>query len=389
MTAKDEPIDQALDRPLSDGSGRRRFLKNSALLSAAVTLGPMLGNGSARAQDKSVKANGDTKMRQRKLGTMLVSEIGAGCMSISANYGPSAPKEQGLRTIRKAFENGVTFFDTAEVYGPYTNEELVGEALHSVRDQVKIASKFGFAIDGTIALNSRPDHIRKVVEESLKRLRTDRIDLYYQHRVDPNVPIEDVAGAVQDLIRQGKVLHFGLSEPSVKTIRRAHAVQPVSAVQTEYSLWTRNVELNGVLATCKELGIGFVPWAPVGEGFLTGKIDGNTRFDPKTDFRSGFPRFSAEFLPKNLAIVEWLKGYAAKKGATPSQISLAWLLAKGPNIVPIPGTRNEAHLLENLGAQRVQLTAEDVQEIETSLSRFVVYGDRMGEEHMSQIDYTI
>jgi len=328
-------------------------------------------------------------MRQRKLGTMQVSEIGAGCMSISANYGPSAPKEQGLKTIRKAFENGVTFFDTAEVYGPYTNEELVGEALHSVRDQVKIASKFGFAIDGTIALNSRPDHIRKVVEESLERLRTDRIDLYYQHRVDPNVPIEDVAGAVQDLIRQGKVLHFGLSEPSVKTIRRAHAVQAVSAVQTEYSLWTRNVELNGVLATCKELGIGFVPWAPIGEGFLTGKIDGNTRFEPKTDFRSGFPRLSAEFLPRNLPIVEWLKSYAAKKGATPSQISLAWLLAKGPNIVPIPGTRNEAHLLENLGAQRVHLTAEDVQEIETSLSRFVVYGDRMGEEHMSQIDYTI
>lgn len=328
-------------------------------------------------------------MKQRKLGTMQVSEIGAGCMSISSNYGPPAPKEQGLKTIRKAFENGVTFFDTAEVYGPYTNEELVGEALQSVRDQVKIATKFGFAIDGTIALNSRPEHIRKVVEESLKRLRTDRIDLYYQHRVDPSVPIEDVAGAVKELIRQGKVLHFGLSEPSVKTIRRAHAVQPVAAVQTEYSLWTRNVELNGVLATCKELDIGFVPWAPLGEGFLTGKIDTNTRFDPKTDFRSGFPRLSAEFLPRNMPIVEWLKAYAAKKGATPSQIALAWLLAKGPNIVPIPGTRNEAHLLENLGAQRVNLTAEDVQEIETSLSRFVVYGDRMGVEHMSQIDYTI
>lgn len=328
-------------------------------------------------------------MKQRKLGTMPVSEIGAGCMSISSNYGPPAPKEQGLKTIRKAFENGVTFFDTAEVYGPYTNEELVGEALQPVRDQVKIATKFGFAIDGTIALNSRPEHIRKVVEESLKRLRTDRIDLYYQHRVDPNVPIEDVAGTVKDLIRQGKVLHFGLSEPSVKTIRRAHAVQPVSAVQTEYSLWTRNVELNGVLATCKELGIGFVPWGPLGEGFLTGKIDTNTRFDPKTDFRSGFPRLSAEFLPRNMPIIEWLKAYAAKKGATPAQISLAWLLAKGSNIVPIPGTRNEAHLLENLGAQRVSLTAEDVQEIETSLSRFVVYGDRMGVEHMSQIDYTI
>ncbi len=328
-------------------------------------------------------------MKQRKLGTMQVSETGAGCMSISSNYGPPAPREQGLNTIRTAFENGVTFFDTAEVYGPYTNEELVGEALQSVRDQVKIATKFGFAIDGTIALNSRPEHIRKVVEQSLTRLRTDRIDLYYQHRVDPNVPIEDVAGAVKDLIRQGKVLHFGLSEPSVKTIRRAHAVQPVTAVQTEYSLWTRNVELNGVLATCKELGIGFVPWAPLGEGFLTGKIDTNTRFDPKTDFRAGFPRLSAEFLPRNMPIVEWLKAYAAKKGATPSQIALAWLLAKGPNIVPIPGTRNEAHLLENLGAQRVHLTAEDVQEIETSLSRFVVYGDRMGVEHMSQIDYTI
>jgi len=328
-------------------------------------------------------------MKQRKLGAMQVSEIGAGCMSISANYGPPAPKEQALKTIRAAFENGVTFFDTAEVYGPYTNEELVGEALQSVRDQVRIATKFGFAIDGTIALNSRPDHIRKVVEESLKRLRTDRIDLYYQHRVDPAVPIEDVAGAVKELIKQGKVLHFGLSEPSVKTIRRAHAVQPVAAVQTEYSLWTRNVELNGVLAVCEELGIGFVPWAPVGEGFLTGKIDTNTKFDRKTDFRSGFPRLSAEFLPRNMPIIEWLKDYAAKKGATPSQISLAWLLAKSPNIVPIPGTRNEAHLLENLGAQRVQLTAADVQGIETSLSRFVVYGDRMGKEHMSQIDYTI
>ena len=388
-TATAETVRSA-SRPGSEHIGRRRFLKTSALLSAAMALGPMLGSGSARAQEsENLKPNGETRMKQRKLGAMQVSEIGAGCMSISANYGPPAPKEQALKTIRAAFENGVTFFDTAEVYGPYTNEELVGEALQSVRDQVRIATKFGFAIDGTIALNSRPDHIRKVVEESLKRLRTDRIDLYYQHRVDPAVPIEDVAGTVKDLIKQGKVLHFGLSEPSVKTIRRAHAVQPVAAVQTEYSLWTRNVELNGVLAVCEELGIGFVPWAPVGEGFLTGKIDTNTKFDRKTDFRSGFPRLSAEFLPRNMPIIEWLKDYAAKKGATPSQISLAWLLAKSPNIVPIPGTRNEAHLLENLGAQRVQLTAADVQGIETSLSRFVVYGDRMGEEHMSQIDYTI
>jgi aryl-alcohol dehydrogenase-like predicted oxidoreductase len=328
-------------------------------------------------------------MKQRKLGAMQVSEIGAGCMSISANYGPPAPKEQALKTIRAAFENGVTFFDTAEVYGPYANEELVGEALQPIRDQVKIATKFGFALDGTIALNSRPEHIRKVVEQSLERLRTDRIDLYYQHRVDPNVPIEDVAGAVKDLIKQGKVLHFGLSEPSAKTIHRAHAVQPVAAVQTEYSLWTRLVELNGVLATCEELGIGFVPWAPMGEGFLTGRIDTNTKFDPKTDFRSAFPRMSKEFLPRNMPIIEWLKGYASTKGATPSQIALAWLLAKSPNIVPIPGTRNEAHLLENLGAQRVHLTADDMQQIATSLSQFVVYGDRMGPEHMSQIDYTI
>lgn len=392
MTANDEIVrsmGHPLDRRGSEDNGRRQFLKNSALLGAAMAMSPVLGSGSAQARDKNIKPNGESTMKQRKLGTMQVSEIGAGCMSISSNYGPPAPREQGLKTIRKAFENGVTFFDTAEVYGPYTNEDLVGEALQSVRDQVKIATKFGFAIDGTIALDSRPEHIRKVVEESLKRLRTDRIDLYYQHRVDPNVPIEDVAGAVKELIQQGKILHFGLSEPSVKTIRRAHAVQPVSAVQTEYSLWTRNVELNGVLATCKELGIGFVPWAPVGEGFLTGKIDMNTKFDPATDFRSGFPRLSAEFLPRNMPIIEWLKAYAAKKGATPSQISLAWLLAKGPNIVPIPGTRNEEHLLENLGAQHIQLTPEDVQEIETSLSRFVVYGDRMGVEHMSQIDYTI
>jgi len=392
MAANDDtvrPTGQAPDRRGYEDNARRQFLRNSAFLGASLAIGPMLASASAQAQDRIIQSNGASTMKQRKLGTMPVSEIGAGCMSISANYGPAAPKEQGLKTIRTAFENGVTFFDTAEVYGPYTNEELVGEALQSVRDQVKIATKFGYAIDGTSALNSRPEHIRKVVEQSLKRLRTDRIDLYYQHRVDPNVPIEDVAGAVKDLIRQGKVLHFGLSEPSVKTIRRAHAVQPVAAVQSEYSLWTRNVELNGVLATCKELGIGLVPWAPLGEGFLTGKIDTSTRFDPKTDFRAGFPRLSAEFLPRNMPIAEWLKGYAAKKGATPSQIALAWLLAKNPNIVPIPGTRNEAHLLENLGAQRVNLTADDVQEIETSLSRFVVYGDRMGDEHMSQIDYTI
>lgn len=328
-------------------------------------------------------------MKQRSLGTLKVSELGAGCMTFAGNYNAPVPKDQAIKTIRTAYESGVTFFDTAEVYGPYISEEFVGEALAPFRGKVQIATKFGFAIDGTIALNSRPEHIRKVVEESLKRLRTDRIDLYYQHRVDPAVPIEEVAGALKELIKQGKVLHFGLSEASATTIRRAHAVQAVSAVQSEYSLWTRNVELNGVLDTCKELGIGFVPWSPVGAGFLTGKIDATTQFDPKIDFRAGFPRLSKEFLKLNLPLIEWLKGYAAQKGATPSQVALAWLLAKGPNIVPIPGTRSEAHLLENLGARRVQLTGADVQAIDTMLGKYPVFGDRMGEAHMSQIDYTI
>lgn len=327
-------------------------------------------------------------MKTRNLGNLTVSEIGAGCMNMSGNYNVPADVPQSIRTIRTAAENGVTFFDTAEVYGPYINEELVGEALQPIRDQVKIATKFGFAIDGTIALNSRPEHIRKVVEQSLKRLRTDRIDLYYQHRVDPAVPIEDVAGAIKDLITEGKVLHFGLSEASAATIRRAHAVHPVAAVQSEYSLWNRNIELNGVLDTCEELGIGIVPWAPLGEGFLTGKYDTTTQY-AEADFRGGFPRFSKEFMPLNMPIIEWLKDYATRKGARPSQIALAWLLAKSPNIVPIPGTRNAAHLLENLGAQIFPLTAADVQEIDTSLSKYPVYGDRMGEAHMSQIDYSV
>lgn len=388
MASNNEKMHQSGYAESELANRRRDFMKTTAALGAAAALGPLMGSGAVHAQSikDSKKGSG---MNYRKLGTLEVSEIGAGCMNLSGNYNAPAPKSQGIATLRKAFESGVTFFDTAEVYGPYTNEELVGEALKPFRNQVKIATKFGFAIDGTIALNSRPEHIRKVVEESLKRLRTDHIDLYYQHRIDPNVPVEDVAGAVKELIKQGKVLHFGLSEASAKSIRRAHAVQPVSAVQSEYSLWTRNVELNGVLATCKELGIGFVPWAPLGEGFLTGKIDTNTKFDAQTDFRAGFPRFSKEYLPLNMPIIEWLKAYAAKKGATPAQISLAWLLAKGPNIVPIPGTRSEAHLIENLGAHALKLTAADIQEIETLLSKFTVFGDRMGEAHMSQIDYTI
>lgn len=364
-------------------------MKDTLLLGAAFAASSLHGTSPAFAHGtQNTRLTQGNGMKQRKLGKMQVSELGLGCMNFAGNYNAPAPKPQAIKTMRTAFDNGVTFFDTAEVYGPYTSEEMVGEALSPMRDKVQIATKFGFAIDGTAGLNSRPEHIRKVVEASLKRLRTDYIDLYYQHRVDPRVPIEEVAGTIKDLIREGKVLYFGLSEASAKTIRRVHAVQPVSAVQSEYSLWTRNVELNGVLATCRELGIGFVPWSPVGAGFLTGTIDTNIAFDPKVDFRAGFPRFSKEFLKLNMPIVEWLKAYAAKKGATPAQVALAWLLARGTDIVPIPGTRSEAHLLENLGANGLQLTVADVQEINTNLSRFPVFGDRMGKEHMSSIDYS-
>jgi aryl-alcohol dehydrogenase-like predicted oxidoreductase len=325
-------------------------------------------------------------MKTRKLGSLEVSQLGAGCMSINANYGPPADRNQGINVIRSTHERGVTFFDTAEVYGPYINEELVGEALAPIRDQVKIATKFGFAIDGTIGLDSRPERIKRVVEESLKRLKTDRIDLYYQHRVDPAVPIEDVAGVVKDLIQAGKVLHFGLSEASAKTIRRAHAVQPVAAIQTEYSLMERSPEHNGVLQTCEELGIGFVPWGPVGMGYLTGKMDAHTTLDPKTDLRSGFDRFSPENLAANQPIIEFLKKFAAKKGATPSQIALAWLIARKPWIVPIPGTRNMDHLSENLGALDVQLTPEDIREIDAGVSKVKVYGGRMNAMQMELVD---
>jgi aryl-alcohol dehydrogenase-like predicted oxidoreductase len=328
-------------------------------------------------------------MKKRKLGNLEVSEIGAGCMSISANYGPPADPRQGIQTIRAAFDRGVTFFDTAEVYGPYTNEALVGEALAPFRDKVVIASKFGFAIDGTIGLNSQPDHIRNVVEDSLQRLRTDRIDLYYQHRVDPSVPIEDVAGAVKDLVKQGKVLHMGLSEASPRTIRRAHAVLPVAAVQSEYSLMERSPERNGVLEACEELGIGFVPWGPVGMGYLTGKIDARTKLDSKTDLRTGFDRFSPENLAANKPIIDLLKSLAEKKNATPAQIALAWVLAQKPWIVPIPGTRNPDHLSENLGAIDVELTPADLQAMETTFSKITVHGGRMNEMQMHQVDQTI
>src|SRR5580704_9164195 len=328
-------------------------------------------------------------MKRRKLGTLEVSEMGFGCMNASGNYGPAPDKNQGIGVIRAAHEKGVTFFDTAEFYGPYTNEELVGEALAPVRDRVAIATKFGFDNEkGGLLLNSRPEHIKKVVKGSLKRLRTDRIDLYYQHRVDPNVPIEDVAGAVKELIAAGKVLHFGLSEASAKTIRRAHAILSVSAVQTEYSLMIRDVENNGVLRTCEELGIGFVPWGPVGQGYLTRKINAETRFDPKLDMRSTFPRFSPETISANTPVIEFVKQFADKKNATAAQLSLAWLLARKPFIVPIPGTRNLDHLNENLGAVNVQLTPEDLYDIDSAFSTIEVHGGRMNEEQMKVVDQT-
>ena len=308
-------------------------------------------------------------------------------MSISANYGPPAPRDQGIKVIRTAYEKGVTFFDTAEVYGPYTNEELVGEALAPFRDKVLVATKFGFDLEAG-GLNSQPKHIKQVVEASLKRLKTNRIDLYYQHRVDPQVPIEDVAGAIRDLIKEGKVLHFGLSEASARTIRRAHTVQAVTAIQTEYSLMNRDPEQNGVLQACEELGIGFVPWGPVGMGYLTGKIDARTKLDPKTDLRSGFDRFSPENLAANRPIVDWLKQFAKKKSATPAQIALAWLMAQKPWIVPIPGTRNIDHLNENLGAINVQLTPADLREIDTAFTKIKVHGGRMNEEQMRIVDQT-
>jgi aryl-alcohol dehydrogenase-like predicted oxidoreductase len=309
-------------------------------------------------------------------------------MSISANYGPPADRKQGIEVIRTAHESGVTFFDTAEVYGPYTNEELVGEALAPIRNKVRIATKFGFDLPSG-GLNSRPEHIKKVVEGSLQRLKTDRIDLYYQHRVDPGVPIEDVAGAIKDLIKEGKVLHFGLSEASAKTIRRAHAVQPVTAVQTEYSFMERDPEHNNVLATCGELGIGFVPWGPLGMGYLTGKLGARTRFDPKTDLRSGFDRFSPENLEANEPVVDLLKRFAEEKNATPAQIALAWLLAQKPWIVPIPGTRNIDHLKENLGAIDVQLMPADLREMDIAFSKVKLHGGRMNAEQMKVVDQTL
>jgi aryl-alcohol dehydrogenase-like predicted oxidoreductase len=321
-------------------------------------------------------------MQARKLGTLEVSALGLGCMGMSSAYGPAADRQEMINLIRVAYDRGVTLFDTAEAYGPFVNEELVGEALAPIRDKVVIATKFGFDIDlatgarngGT---NSRPEHIKAVADASLKRLKTDRIDIFYQHRVDPAVPIEDVAGAVKELIAGGKVKHFGLSEAGVQTIRRAHAVQPVTAVQSEYSLFWRGPEME-LLPALQELGIGFVPFSPLGAGFLTGKIDENTRFDP-TDFRNSVPRFSLEARKANMALVGIVKTVADRKGATPAQVALGWLLAQKPWIVPIPGTTKLHRLEENLGSVDVTLTAKDLAEIAAALSKIEVQGERLPE----------
>jgi len=324
-------------------------------------------------------------MRKRKLGDrgLEVSEIGLGCMGMSFGYGVVADKAESIKLIRKAVELGVTFFDTAEVYGPYINEELVGEALEPFKGQITIATKFGFNIGGE-GLDSRPERIRKVAESSLKRLRVECIDLFYQHRVDPNVPIEDVAGTVKDLINEGKVNYFGLSEASAKTIRRAHAVCSITALQSEYSLWWREPELE-IMPTLEELGVGFVPFSPLGKGFLTGRFTENTTFDSK-DFRSTVPRLSPENLKANMAFVDVLKEVAYRKNATPAQIALAWLFAQKPWIVPIPGTTKIDRLIENVGATSCELSANELQEIESAAKRIDVQGNRYSENSQKLVD---
>ena len=323
----------------------------------------------------------DTKMQKRKLGNtgLEVSALGLGCMGLSFGYGPETTKADAIKLMRRAFELGVTFFDTAEAYGPFKNEELLGEGLQPFRDQIAIATKFGFENgDSKVGMNSKPENIRNVAEAALKRLKTDRIDLFYQHRVDPNVPIEDVAGTVKQLIKEGKVKHFGLSEAGVQTIRRAHAVQPLAALQSEYSLWWREPEKE-ILPTLEELGIGFVPFSPLGKGFLTGAINENTKFD-STDFRNIVPRFAPENRKANQVVVDLLHQFAKMKNATPAQIALAWVLAQKPWIVPIPGTTKLNRLEENIQAAAIELTTDDLQEIENAASNIAVQGARYPKE---------
>jgi aryl-alcohol dehydrogenase-like predicted oxidoreductase len=327
-------------------------------------------------------------MQTRKLGSLDVSALGYGCMGLDGSYNAPVPRPEAVKMIHSAFERGVTLFDTAEVYGPFSNEQLLGAAVKPFRDQVVIATKFGFGInpDGSrYGLDSRPEHIREVVDASLSRLQVDSIDLLYQHRVDPKVPIEDVAGTVKDLIHAGKVKHYGLSEASARTIRRAHAVHPLAAVQSEYSLWTRDVEENGVLAACDELSIGFVPWSPLGAGFLTGKIDASTPIDA-SDFRAASPRFTPEARAHNMAFVELVKRVAERKRATPAQVALAWLMAQRPWIVPIPGTTKLHRLEENLGAVNVEFAADDLREIDEGTSSIQIEGARLPQAVLAMTD---
>jgi aryl-alcohol dehydrogenase-like predicted oxidoreductase len=370
----------------------RRAILKGAVVAAVAPLLPSCSRSaspptSAPPATTAPDVTPGTSLPRRKLGSLEVSSVGLGCMNFFWAYGPPANRAEALKVIRAAYDRGVTFFDTAEIYGPFLSEELVGEALAPMRDQVVIASKFGFEItpEGKIlGLNSRPEHIRKVTEASLRRLKTDRIDLWYQHRIDPNVPIEEVAGVVKDLIAEGKVRHLGLSEAGGATIRRAHAVQPVTAVQNEYSLWTRDSDAE-VLPTCESLGIGFVPWSPLGMGFLTGAITPATEF-AAGDLRSMFPRFTPEARRANAPVVDLLRRVAQRKEATPAQIALAWLLVQKPWIVPIPGTTKLNHMQENVDSVRVQLTAEDVKEIEDGFAKIRVVGERSTKELMERSD---
>lgn len=322
-------------------------------------------------------------MKTRKLGTLEVSALGMGCMNLSFGTGPGVPVEEGIKTIRAAYERGITLFDTAEAYGPFINEELVGEAIKPFRHEVTLATKFGM-ISEEGGLNSRPEHIRKVVEQSLKRLQTDYIDLLYQHRVDPNVPIEDVAGTVKDLIQEGKVKYFGLSEAGADTIRRAHKVQSVTAVQNQYAIWTREPE-HSVIPTCEELGIGFVPWGPLGTGFLAGKISADDTFDPKTDLRATFPRFTKENLKANMPLVSMLNGMAERKGVSTVQIALAWLLAQKPFIVPIPGMDKVEYIEDNIKSVDLELSSDDLKEIDDMLSKVEIKGERLSQVLLDDI----
>lgn len=370
--------------------GRRDFLFNSMSVMAGILLAtnslPALATTTGKPSGSAARNRmTDTgPVPTRKLGDLTVSAIGLGCMSMnSGNYNPPRTEREMLPVFHAAIDRGVTYFDTAEAYGPFVNESLVGQALAPYRNNVIIGTKFGFDIDyqtglRTGGLNSRPEHIRHVVEASLTRLKTDRIDLLYQHRVDPSVPIEDVAGTVKDLVQEGKVLHFGLSEPGMQTLRRAHAILPVAAVQNEYSLITRDPE-NGVLATLEDLGIGLVAWSPLGIGLLTGTIGPDARFNGAgyTDYRKTNPRFFPENLPANMAMVDFVRSWADRKSATPAQVSLAWLLAKKPWIVPIPGTTNPVHLEENLGALQVHFTPEELAEFDSQLNQIVVHGKRL------------